>query len=184
MAETKTRITAEELIAMPDNGMRREVVKGELREMAPAGALRGDAAMNLGALLKLHVKANRLGRAPAAETGFILARNPDTIRAPDTGFISEERVPAEGPPDGYWELAPDLAVEVVSPSDTASEVQEKVREWIEAGVKLVWVVYPKTRSIVVHKSLKDISTLTEGESLDGGEVVPDFECPVKDILES
>lgn len=183
MTETKTGMTAEDLIAMPDDGTRREVVKGELREMPPAGALHGDVAMNLGALLKHHVKANGLGRVPAAETGFILARNPDTIRAPDTGFISKERIPPGGPPRGYWELAPDLAVEVVSPNDTAAEVQEKVRDWIEAGVKLAWVVYPQTRSVVVHRSLKEIFTLTEEETLSGEEVVPGFECTVKEIFE-
>lgn len=183
MPETKTKMTAEELITMPDDGKRRELVEGELKEMAPAGALHGDVAMSLGALLKHYVKSKRLGRAPAADTGFILARNPDTIRAPDTAFISRERVPPEGPPEGYWELAPDLAVEVVSPNDTAAEVQEKARGWIEAGVRMVWVVYPKTRSIVVQKSLKDISTLTEEETLSGGDVVPGFECSVKEIFE-
>ncbi|CAN5616833.1 Uma2 family endonuclease [soil metagenome] len=183
MTETKTGMTAEELIALPGDGMRRELVKGELREMPPAGALHGDAAMNIGALLKNHVKANGLGRVPAAGTGFIIARNPDTTRAPDTGFISKERIPTEGPPDGYWELAPDLAVEVVSPNDTATEVQEKAREWIEAGVKLVWVVYPKTRSVVVHKSLKDITTFTEEETLSVEGGVPGFECRVREIFE-
>ncbi|MBA2693416.1 MAG: Uma2 family endonuclease [Rubrobacter sp.] len=183
MAETKTGTTAEELIAMPDDGVRREVVKGELREVPLADASHGDVAMNLGALLKNHVKANDLGRVPAAETGFIITRNPDTTRAPDTGFISKERIPTEGVPDGYWELAPDLAVEVVSPNDTATEVQEKIREWIEAGVRLVWVVYPKTKSVVVHKSLKDIETFTEEETLTGEGVLPGFECVVKEIFE-
>lgn len=183
MAETKTGMTAEELMKLPDDGMRRELVKGEVREMPPAGALHGDIAMNIGALLKNHVKANGLGKVPAAETGFIIARNPDTTRAPDTGFISKERVPKEGPPDGYWELAPDLAVEVVSPNDTATEVQEKVREWIDAGARLVWIVYPKTREVVVHKSLKDIEILTEEETLGGENVIPGFECRVSEIFE-
>ncbi len=183
MTETKTGMTAEELMKTPDDGMRRELVKGEMREMPPAGALHGKAAMGIGRILGNYVQENELGEVPAAETGFIIARNPDTTRAPDTGFISKERIPSSGPPDGYWELAPDLAVEVVSPNDTATEVQEKVREWIEAGVRLVWVVYPKTREVVVHKSLKDISTLTEGESLRGDDVLPGFECPVKEIFE-
>lgn len=183
MAETKTGMTAEELMKLPDDGMRRELVKGEVRETPPAGGLHGDIAMNIGALLKNHVKANDLGKVPAADTGFIIARNPDTTRAPDTGFISKERIPAGGPPDGYWELAPDLAVEVVSPNDTAAEVQEKAREWIEAGARLVWVVYPKTREVVVHKSLKDIEMLTEEEMLDGESVIPDFERGVREIFE-
>ena len=154
MTETGTRMTAEELLRLPENGKRYELVGGELREMVPAGARHGDVAMTLGILLGQHVRAERLGRVLAAETGFRISRDPDTVRAPDVSFVSRERVPPGGPPDGYWELAPDLAVEVVSPNDTAAEVQSKAQMWLESGVRLVWVVYPDTRSVVVHKSLK------------------------------
>jgi Uma2 family endonuclease len=143
----------------------------------------GEAAAALTVLLGQHVRAQRLGRVLAAETGFRISRNPDTVRAPDVSFVARKRVPSAGPPDGYWELAPDLAVEVVSPSDTAADVQSKVQMWLESGVRLVWVVYPDTRSVVAYESLKEISTFTAEDTLSGGEVVTGFECKVAEIFE-
>lgn len=183
MVETKTVTTAEELLRLPDSGKRRELVRGELREMAPAGARHGSVVMALAVPLGQHVKTGRLGIVLAAETGFRLSRSPDTVRAPDISFVAQEHVPAGGPPDGYWDLSPDLAVEVVSPNDTAAEVQSKVQMWLEAGTRLVWVVYPGTRSVVAHNSLKDISTLTDDDSLTGGGVVPGLQIPVTEVFE-
>ncbi len=183
MTETGTRMTAGELLGLPDDGKRYELVEGELREMVPAGARHGSAAATLTVLLGQHVRAERLGIVLAAETGFIISRDPDTVRAPDISFVAQDRIPSEGPPEGYWELAPDLAVEVVSPNDTAAEVQSKVQMWLESGVRLVWVVYPGTRSVVVYESLKEISTLTTGDTLSGGNVVPGFECRVGEVFE-
>lgn len=176
-------MTAEELLGLPDDGKRHELVEGELKEMTPAGARHGSAAAALTVLLGQHVGAKRLGTVLAAETGFIISRNPDTVRAPDVSFVAQERIPPEGPPEGYWELAPDLAVEVVSPNDTAAGVQSKVQMWLESGVRLVWVVYPETRSVVAYRSLKEISTFTAGDTLGGGDVVPGFECKVAEIFE-
>lgn len=176
-------MTAEELLSLPDDGKRYELVEGELREIAPAGARHGDATAALTVLLGQYVRANRLGRVLAAETGFRISRDPDTVRAPDVSFVSRERVPSDGPPEGYWELAPDLAVEVVSPNDTAAEVQSKVQMWLEVGVRLVWVVYPGTRSVVAYKSLRDISTFTAGDAISGDEIVPGFECKVSGIFD-
>ena len=183
MAETKIGTTAQELSELPDDGKRYELVEGELREMAPAGARHGNAAATLTILLGQHARAQQLGRLLAAETGFRISRNPDTVRAPDVSFVSRERVPPEGPPEGYWEIAPDLAVEVVSPNDAAAGVQSKVQMWLESGVRLVWVVYPGTRSVVVYESLKEISTFTAEDTLGGGAVVPGFECKVSEIFE-
>lgn len=176
-------MTAGELLALPDDGKRRELVRGELREMTPAGAKHGRAAAALTVLLGQHVRAQQLGIVLAAETGFRISRNPDTVRAPDVSFVARERVPSAGPPDGYWELAPDLAVEVVSPNDTATEVQSKVQMWLDSEVRLVWVVYPDTRSVVAYESLKEISTFTAEDTLSGGEVVTGFECKVAEIFE-
>lgn len=183
MVETRTVTTAEELLRLPDGGKRYELVRGELREMNSAGARHGRIAMKLGARLDRHVAVENLGIVLAAETGFRISRNPDTVRAPDVSFVSRERVPPGGPPDGYWDLSPDLAVGVVSPNDAAAEVQSKVQMWLETGTRLVWVVYPGTRSVVVHNSLKDISILTTVDVLDGGKVVPGFEIPVAEIFE-
>lgn len=176
-------MTAEELLSLPDDEKRYELVEGELREIAPAGARHGDATAALTVLLGQYVRANRLGRVLAAETGFRISRDPDTVRAPDVSFVSRKRVPSDGPPEGYWELAPDLAVEVVSPNDTAAEVQSKVQMWLEVGVRLVWVVYPGTRSVVAYKSLRDISTFTAGDAISGDEIVPGFECKVSGIFD-
>jgi Uma2 family endonuclease len=183
VAETKISTTARELFELPDDGKRYELVEGELREMAPAGARHGRTAMKLASRLDRHAESNSLGIVLAAETGFKISRNPDTVRAPDVSFVARERVPPTGPPEGYWELAPDLAVEVVSPNDTAADVQSKVQMWLESGVRLVWVVYPETRSVVAYESLKEISTFTARDILSGGEVVSGFESPVAGIFE-
>jgi Uma2 family endonuclease len=169
---------------MPDDGYRHELVKGELIRMAPAGFQHGEVAMNIGAPLHEYVKSHDLGRVYAAETGFILARDPDTVRAPDAAFIRQERVEKAGRAKGYWIGAPDLAVEVVSPGDTVSEVEEKVTEWLAAGTEVVWVVSPKLRTVTVYRSLTDIVTLTEKDTLDGGAVVPGFQIDVAKIFAS
>lgn len=183
MAETKIGTTAQELFELPDDGKRYELVRGELREMAPAGARHRRAAMRLGSLLDQHTAAEMLGIVLAAETGFRISRNPDTVRAPDVSFVSREHVPPGGLLEGYWDLAPDLAVQVVSPSDTAAGIQSKVQMWLETGVLLVWVVYPDTRSVVAYESLKEISTFTIEDGLSGGSVMPGFECKVSEIFE-
>lgn len=183
MTDTKARLTAEDLLRLPNDGKRRELVEGEIREMAPAGARHGNAAATLTILLGQHVRTNHLGVVLAAETGFRISQNPDTVRAPDVSFVARDRVPQEGIPEGYWGIAPDLAAEVVSPNDTAAEVQSKVQMWLEVGVRLVWVVYPNTRSVVAYESLKEIRTLTAEDILNGGTIVPGFECQIAEIFE-
>ena len=179
--ETKL-MTADELLQMPDDGFRYELIKGELQQMSPAGHDHGRIAMELSSPLHQYVKLNKLGRVYAAETGFKLESNPDTVRAPDIAFIRQERVQEVGSTRGYWIGTSDLAVEVNSPSDTVSEVEEKVAEWLEGGTRLVWVVGPKLKTVTVYRSLTDIITLTEKDTLDGGEVVPGFQIPVAEIF--
>jgi Uma2 family endonuclease len=118
----------------------------------------------------------------AAETGFRLSNNPDTVRAPDVAFVSQARVEAVGQVEGFWPEAPDLAVEVVSPGDSSAEVEEKVFAWLDAGTKVV-VVNPRQRSATVYKSPTDIVALTEADILAGGDVVPGFELAVREIFE-
>jgi Uma2 family endonuclease len=180
---TRTQLgTAEELLRMPDDGFRYELVCGELRKMPPAGHVHGRLAATLTASLVRYVTANQLGAVYAAETGFILRRNPDTVRAPDVAFIRQQRVQEVGDVAGYWPGAPDLAIEVVSPSDSYAEVEEKVFEWLEAGTLMVLVVNPRRRSVTVYRSLADIIVLTQNDALDGGDVVPGWTMPVKDIF--
>src|SRR5882724_10950500 len=115
---------------MPDDGYRYELVEGELIRMAPAGAEHGKVTVKITTPLSVHVDANNLGTVYAAETGFIIRQNPDTVRAPDVAFVSRERIESAGVIKSYTIGAPDLAVEVISPGDTVREVEKKVREWL------------------------------------------------------
>lgn len=181
MRMRKTLLTADELLRLSTTGGRYELVEGELFEMPPAGGRHGSVAMRIGASLNSYVRENGLGEVFAAETGFILRRNPDTVRAPDASFVSKDRLGMGDLPSGYVDVVPDLAVEVVSPSDRQGEVLDKVEEWLRAGTKLVWVIYPATRSATVHQSLGEHYDLTEADTLDGGQVVPGFTCNIKQL---
>lgn len=136
---TTKLMTAQELWEMPDDGFRYELVRGELHRMAPAGSEHGASIMNLAAPLKIFVEEHNLGVVFAAETGFQLTDSPDSVRAPDIAFVRRERIPENGIPKGYWKGAPDLAVEVVSPSDKLYEVDEKVDDFLLAGTRVVCV---------------------------------------------
>lgn len=175
-------VTVEQLLRMPDDGNRYELVAGELRKMVPAGWRHGDVGGRLHSLLGHCIVENRLGKVFSAETGFLLARDPDTVRAPDVAFIHRDHLPAEEPAEAFWPGAPDLAVEVVSPGETISDVDEKVQGWLDAGVAAVWVVNPKWESVTVYRSPADIKTLTKDDGLDGEDVVPGFRCRVRDIF--
>jgi Uma2 family endonuclease len=182
MATANQLVTAEELLRMPDDGYRYELVRGELRKMAPAGYLHGRIAINITTPLDRHVRAHNLGVVCAAETGFKLASNPDVVCAPDVAFIRRERVEEVGDVEGYWPGAPDLAVEVISPSDTYADVQEKVVDWIEAGTRMILLVMPRKRTVTIYRSLTDIVMLTEHETLDGADVVPGWKLPVRELF--
>jgi Uma2 family endonuclease len=182
MAIANRLITAEELLRMPDDGYRYELVRGELRKMAPAGYLHGRLAINITTPLDGFVRAHNLGVVCAAETGFKLASNPDVVRAPDVAFIRRERVEEVGDLEGYWPGAPDLAVEVISPSDTYSEVEEKVFDWLHAGTRMVILVKPRQRAVTVYRSLTEIIMLTEHDTLEGGDVVPGWRVQVRDLF--
>lgn len=180
---TVTRITtAHELLYMPDDGFRYELVEGELRKMTPSGAEHGVLASEMDVLLREHVRRNDLGQVFGAETGFVIGKNPDTVLAPDASFVRKERIAVHGIPKEYFPEAPALVVEIVSPSDTAEEVDDKMRRWLAAGAELGWVIYPKGRTVTVYRSLDDIRILTSGDTLDGGLVVPGFRCRIGDLF--
>ena len=182
MTTTLQRSTASELFEMPDDGFRYELVKGELRKMSPSDWKHGAVVVNITLLLGLYVKTNKLGVCCGAETGFTIASDPDTVRAPDLGFVSRERISEGSVPKTFWPGAPDLAVEVLSPGDTRREVDEKVEDWLEAGARAVWVINPKRRAVSVYRSMKDVTRLSEEDELDGGDVVPGFRCKVSEIF--
>lgn len=182
MAIKEKLYTAEELLQMPDDGKRRELVKGELREMAPAGNQHGYIAGEIFGELRNYVKANDLGRTYTAESGFKIASDPDTVRAPDAAFVSRERLEKVGSVEGFWPGTPDLAVEVVSPGDTHAEVMEKSLAWLDAGCRMVLVVEPERKVVTVYRSREDIRVLTGDEVVDGADVVPGWRLPVAEIF--
>ncbi|MFN7947827.1 MAG: Uma2 family endonuclease [Blastocatellia bacterium] len=182
MSATLTLITADELLQMPDDGFRYELVKGELHRMPPAGFEHGNIALNIGSKLKEHINQTSQGKVVAAETGFQIASDPDTVRAPDAAFVSQQRLDEIGRIKGYFPGAPDLAVEVVSPNDIYSEVEEKVLEWLDAGTRMVIVVNPRKRTVTVYRSQTDITILKENDTLSGGDVLPGFSCKVAELF--
>src|SRR4029453_11213598 len=147
MSTIPALMTADELIRLPRGQFRYELINGELKKMSPTGHEHGRITIRLTVPLAQYIAANRLGEVYAAETGFRLTSNPDTVRAPDIAFISRHRVEQVGDTAGYWPGPPDLAVEVLSPDDRVSEVEEKVSEWLSGGSQQVWVVSPKLRTV-------------------------------------
>jgi Uma2 family endonuclease len=182
MSTTIQLMTAEELLKMPKDGFRYELVKGELIRMSPAGFDHGVVGMSIGMLLAHYVKANNLGVVCLAETGFKIASDPDTVLAPDVSFVRRERIPQSGRPTAFYPGAPDLAVEVVSPGDTKKEVAGKVEARLAAGSGAVWVINPKRRTVIVYRPRGEALTLTETDELDGQDVVPGFRCRVHEIF--
>jgi len=182
MDVVRQHVTVDELLHMPDDGFRYELVRGELRRMTPAGSQHGRIAVRITWRLARHVEENQLGTVYAAETGFRLSSNPDTVRAPDVAFVSRDRIEAIGEIEGFWPEAPALAVEVISPGDSYADVEEKVFDWLDAGTKMVVVINPRQRSATVYKSPTDIAALAESEVLNGGDVVPGFELAVREIF--
>lgn len=180
--ETKL-ITAEGLLLMApaETGTRFELVRGELVEIAPAGDRHGSISFTIAAILWTYARGKDLGEGYTADTGFILRRDPDTVRAPDVAFVIKERV-VSGTREGFVPVAPDLAVEVVSPSDTAAEVNTKVEEYLTAGTRLVWVVYPDSRSVMAYRSVREVELLRQGDELDGRPVFEGFHVPVDELF--
>jgi Uma2 family endonuclease len=174
-------LTAEELLHLHLPNKRTELVRGMLIIREPAGYQHGDVAARLLLAIGKHVDAHALGRVFAAETGFTLERRPDTVRAPDVAFISKARLP-DPPPRGFAEMAPDLAVEVLSPGDTGGEVLEKVADWLKAGARLVWVVDPIRANARVYRADGTEALLGESDSLEGDDVLPGFHCAIGPLL--
>ncbi len=176
-----TLLTAEALWKQPDDGYRYELVKGVLRKMPPAGFEHGIRAAEIGGLLHAHVKKHQLGYVCGAETGFRIARHPDTVRAPDAAFVRRESIARQGVVKGYWEGAPALAVEVISPGDTYAEVADKVEEWL-AGCAMVWIINPRRETVEVYRADAAFTLLREADILEGGDVVEGFRCSVGELF--
>ena len=175
-------LTAEDLAKQPNDDARYELVKGVLHKMPPAGFEHGICAAEIGSRLNVHVKTHQLGYVCGAETGFKIAQDPDTVRAPDAAFVRQASIERQGIVKGYWEGAPDLAIEVISPGDTYAEVAEKVEEWLTAGCTMVWVINPRRETVEVYRSNEDFTVLRGTDILDGADVVEGFQCQVQDIF--
>jgi Uma2 family endonuclease len=178
---TATLLTAADLWQMPEGPTRRELVRGELHETMPPGATHGRIAARLSR--KLLDWAENGPRGEVGEAGFILARDPDTVRAPDVAYVSAARIPAGGIPEGFWPLAPDLAVEIVSPGESADAVRAKVADYLEAGARLVWLVYPRRREVLAHTPDGLIRTAQAADTLEDAEILPGFACPVAALFD-
>ena len=181
MSPPGSLMTAEELLRTHTPHKRTELVRGMLVVREPAGSRHGLVTMNLGAELAVYAKQTGAGGVYAAESGFKLASNPDTVRAPDIAFVTRERLP---PPTttGYPALAPDLAVEVLSPGDRPGDVLAKVADWLSAGTRLVWVLDPQRRLARVYRHDGSETFVTAEDPLDGEDVLPGFSCLLASVL--
>ncbi|MBI2073065.1 MAG: Uma2 family endonuclease [Gemmatimonadetes bacterium] len=173
-------LTADELLHVNLPDKRTELVRGVLVVREKAGFRHGAVTMRLAKGIADHVDARGLGLVLAADTGFKLATDPDTVRAPDIAFIRRDRLP-DPEPLGYLDLAPDLAVEVLSPGDRPGEVLTKVGDWLDAGTRLVWVVDPARRHVRVYRADGSQSVVAEHDVLDGEDVLPGFACRLSAI---
>jgi Uma2 family endonuclease len=176
-------LTVEEFFALPDppDGSRRELVRGRVVTMSNPGLEHGEVQLALGSLIRVFLLANRIGRA-ATESGTVTERKPDTVRGPDISFYSKERLPLDKRVVKFHDQAPDLCVEVVSPSNTKKELRAKIKEYFFAGVRMVWVVDPEDRSVVILRAPDEGRTVYDDAILDGGDVLPGFSCKVSDLF--
>ena len=178
MAIERKLMTAEELWELPDDDMCHELVAGELKTMSPAGDEHGWVTIRFSSSLYNHVEPHGLGRVYTAETGYTLARHPDTVLAPDVSFVQQERVVAGGRIRGFREGAPDLAVEVLSPSDRPGKVADKVARWLAHGTPLVIVVNPDRRRVRLHRPGQPVVELTEADTIEAEDIVQGWRLPV------
>jgi Uma2 family endonuclease len=178
-----TRLTIEAFERLSEDGpYRADLVRGRVVREPPAGSEHGSIGAGLAARIWACAREAGLGEVFAAETGFILFRDPPTVRAPDVAFVARERIPEAGLPRGFFPGAPDLAVEIVSPSNTPLEIREKVADFLAAGSRVIWVVEPRSRTITVHRPDRPPRTLAEDEELDGEEVVRGLNLRVRDVF--
>jgi Uma2 family endonuclease len=182
MSTTTRRMTADELLHMPEDGYKYELMNGELIQMSPTGAEHSMIMVSLAMWLGVYVKENDLGAVCVGDVGVVVSENPDTVIAPDLAFISKEKIPAGGAPKGYWRQTPDLVAEIISPSEVLRESREKAERWLAEGARMVWLVNPRERNVTVYRPSIAPLVLTEADALDGLDVVPSFRCAVAKIF--
>ncbi len=175
-------ITGEELALMPGVGPC-ELIDGRIVPMSPTGGEHGRIELNIGAILREFVKGRSLGRVFVGEVGIFTQRDPDRVRAADVAYLSNERHERLASKRGFLDVAPDLIVEILSPTDTASDLTQKLREYFAIGTRLVWVADPEARAILAYRSLTDVREFRESDRLPGDDVLPGFVTPVAALFE-
>lgn len=179
MAAPARRRTEHDLRATPRDGRKYELVDGQI-VVSPAGSRHGVVAVRLSARLLSFVDQHDLGYVLESSSGFRLTAG--NVRSPDVSFVARGRFENDTVPDGFADLAPDLAIEVLSPDDRQRAVLDKVGEYLQAGVRMVWVIDPKAGRAAVYRSLTDVRELKAADSLDGEDVLPGFRCSLAEIL--
>ena len=181
MATTKL-VSAEDVWRMPDDGHRYDLIRGELIRMAPAGEEHGEIALEFGSEIRNFVRERQIGKVYAAETGFLLAEKPDVLMGPDVAFVRADRLPPDRDRTRYLRVAPDLAVEIVSPTDRRRDVMSKVESYLAYGVRLVWVVHPRRRTVTAYRPDGTVRVYREQDELDGEDVLPGFRLRVGNLF--
>ena len=177
-------LTADEFLRLCEQRViKGELVRGVVRETVSANGEHSEVAAALAIAFGNHVRPRRLGRISTSDGGVRLERDPDTVREPDVAYFSAEKLPLDVKVRGFYEVVPDLVVEIVSPGDSPAYVAERVAMWHGFGVPLVWAVYPVARTVAAHPLEGPAIIYTEDDTLDGGAVLPEFQCPVRDILD-
>ena len=176
-------LTAEDLLRLESKEVKGELIRGVLHERVPSGGRHGEIAVALATELRTFVRPRRLGRVGGTDTGVLLERNPDTVREPDVFFISAERLPLDVTPSGYYEIVPDLVVEIRSPSDTIAEFNEKIAMWLREGARMALAVFPDTGTAKVHRPDGSTVDLAIDDAFSGEDVLPEFSCQMRDIFE-
>ena len=179
---TRELLTADDLLRLSSDGVRGELIRGALSETMPTGREHGQIAGRLTVRLGSFIESKKLGVYTTSDSGVWLERDPDTVREPDVAFFSSVKIPLDADIPGYAEVAPDLVVEIVSPNDRLTEVNDKALMWLRYGVRLVWVVRPEERLIDVHRDGHPVAALGESESLDGLDVLPGSACLVREVF--
>jgi Uma2 family endonuclease len=181
---TKARVTAEDLWRLGEGDVRRELVNGEIIEMTPAGGIHGRVTGNIYRRLAEYVEQHGGGEVLVGDVGFVLNLrvDPERVRAPDVAFVSSSRLPEGLLPEGFLMGGPDLAVEVLSPTDKPGHVQQKVQDYLEGGTRLVWVIAPQAKTVTVYRADGTAHLLREQEELDGHDVLPGLTVPLAEVF--
>ena len=182
---TKARVTVQELWRLGEGDVRRELVNGEVVEMAPVGGIHGQISSRISRRLAEHVERHVRGEVLVGDVGFVLnlPSDPERVRAPDVAFVSRDRLPGGRLPEGFLSGAPDLAVEVLSPTDNPLEVQQKIRDYLEAGARLVWLIAPQAKTVTVYRADGSARLLREQDHLEGEDVLPGLRIHLGEVFE-